>query len=140
MQRLVLLAVSLCIPALADDAASGQMLFSGKAQCSACHQVNATGGVVGPDLSNAGRLSTDVLRQKIVNPSANVNPGGRGGGPSTVVVKTKTGEEIRGVRRAEDTFTLLLMDSSGKLLSLDKRALAETDGWPLTTKHTPVIT
>jgi PQQ-dependent dehydrogenase (methanol/ethanol family) len=107
------------------DTASGETLFAGKAQCSACHQVNARGGVVGPDLSNAARLSADVLRQKIVNPAANVNPGGRGGGPSTVVVKTKAGEEIRGVRRAEDTFTLLLMDSSGKLLSLDKRTLAD---------------
>ena len=80
--------------------------------------------MAGPDLSNAARLSADAIRQKIVNPSANANPGGRGGAPSTVVVKTKAGEEIRGIRRAEDTFTLLLMDASGQLLSLDKRTLA----------------
>src|SRR5580700_5746905 len=102
------------LPALADDAASGERLFFDKAQCSGCHQVNARGGVVGPDLSNAGRLSPDALRQKIVNPSANTNPdgrgGGRGGGPSAMVAKTKAGAEIRGLRRAEDTFTLLLMD------------------------------
>jgi alcohol dehydrogenase (cytochrome c) len=128
--KLSLAAALICIaatplPALADDAASGEALFSGKAQCSACHQVNARGGAAGPDLSNAARLSADALRQKIVNPSANANPGGRGGGPSIVVVKTKAGQEIRGVRRAEDTFTLLLMDASGKLLSLDKRTLAD---------------
>jgi PQQ-dependent dehydrogenase (methanol/ethanol family) len=114
-----------CLPALADDAASGERLFFEKAQCSACHQVNARGGVVGPDLSNAARLSADAIRQKIVNPTTNTNPGGRGGGPSTVVVKTKAGQEIRGIRRAEDTFTLLMMDASGKLLSLDKRTLAD---------------
>jgi PQQ-dependent dehydrogenase (methanol/ethanol family) len=125
MRILVLLGVWLSIPALAQDAASGERLFSGRAQCSACHQVNASGGVAGPDLSNAARLSADAIRQKIVNPSANANPGGRGGAPSTVVVKTKAGEEIRGIRRAEDTFTLLLMDASGKLLSLDKRSLAD---------------
>ncbi len=130
MRRLVLLAVSLCAPVLAQDVAlaattTGGTLFIGKAQCSGCHQVNARGGTVGPDLSNAGRLSADALRQKIVNPSENANPGGRGGGPSTVVVRTKAGEEIRGLRRAEDSFTLLLMDSSGKLVSLDKRNLAD---------------
>jgi PQQ-dependent dehydrogenase (methanol/ethanol family) len=127
--RILALLAALVAPLLAqrggaDDNASGEALFSGKAHCSACHQVNARGGVVGPDLSNAGRLSADALRQKIVNPSANTNPGGRGG-PSTVVVKTKAGEEIRGIRRAEDTFTLLMMDASGKLLSLDKRTLTD---------------
>ena len=106
------------------DAASGERLFFEKAQCSTCHQVNARGGAVGPDLSSAGRLSADALRQKIVSPDTNVNPGGRGG-PSSVVVKTMAGQEIRGVRRAEDTFTLLMMDASGKLLSLDKRRLTD---------------
>ncbi len=126
MRILVLLAA---VPAATmaqsgGDVASGERLFFEKAQCSACHQVNARGGVAGPDLSNAGRLSADALRQKIVSPDTNVNPGGRGG-PSSVVVKTKAGEEIRGVRRAEDTFTLLMMDASGKLLSLDKRTLTD---------------
>ena len=103
-----LIAMTVSLLAFAQDAASGERLFFEKAQCSGCHQVNARGGAVGPDLSNAGRLSADAIRQKIVNPAASANPGGRGGGPSTVVVKTKSGQEIRGLRRAEDTFTLLL--------------------------------
>ena len=125
-----LAAMAACVPALAEDAASGERLFFDKAKCSGCHQVNGRGGAVGPDLSNAARLSTEALKEKIINPSlgantgATANPGGRGG-PSTIVVKTKAGQEMRGLRRAEDTFTLLLMDSSGKLLSLDKRTLAE---------------
>jgi alcohol dehydrogenase (cytochrome c) len=127
MRILVLLAAmaGVAMAQSVGDSASGETLFSGKAQCSACHQVNAKGGAVGPDLSNAGRLSADALRQKIVSPSANATPGGRGGGPGTVVVKTRAGEEIRGLRRAEDTFTLLLTDASGKLLSMDKRSLTE---------------
>jgi alcohol dehydrogenase (cytochrome c) len=133
--KLSLAVAAMCVSALAQNTAipgvpSGEALFFGKAQCSGCHQVNAKGGVVGPDLSNAGRLSADAIRQKIVDPSkivpfANTNPGGRGGAPGTVVVKTKAGQEIRGIRRAEDTFTLLMMDASGKLLSLDKRTLAD---------------
>ena len=103
-------------------AQSGERLFTDK--CSGCHQVNGSGGIAGPDLSNAGRLTTDALRAKITNPDAAPNPGGRGG-PSTVVVKTKDGREIRGLRRAEDSFTLLLTDASGKLLRFDKSDLTD---------------
>ena len=113
---------ALCAPLFAQTA--GERLFFGKAECSGCHQVNASGGVTGPDLSNAARLGEDALRQKITNPDSSAGPGGRGG-PATVAVKTKTGQEIRGLRRAEDSFTLLLTEASGKVLSLDKGTVAE---------------
>lgn len=103
-------------------AQTGERLFTEK--CAGCHEVNGAGGIAGPDLSNAGRLSPEVLREKITNPDSAPNPGGRGG-PSTVVVKTKDGREIRGLRRAEDSFTLLLIDASGKLLRFEKRDLAD---------------
>jgi len=103
-------------------AQTGERLFSEK--CAGCHQINGAGGIVGPDLSNAGRLTPEALREKITNPDSAPNPGGRGG-PSTVVVKTKDGREIRGLRRAEDSFTLLLTDASGKLLRFEKRDLAD---------------
>jgi len=83
---------------------SGEALFFGKAACASCHGVNGRGGIVGPDLSNAGRLSVDALHQKIVDPNANPNPSGRGR-PSIMVARTKDGQEIRGIRRAEDTFS-----------------------------------
>ncbi len=124
ISALAVVAFGASVPASAQEAAAGEALFSGKAQCAACHQINATGGTAGPDLSNAGRLGEEAVRQKIVNPDA-VAPGAGGrGGPSTVVIKTKAGAEIRGLRRAEDTFTLLLTDASGKVLSIDKRTLA----------------
>ncbi|HEY4364618.1 MAG TPA: PQQ-dependent dehydrogenase, methanol/ethanol family [Bryobacteraceae bacterium] len=104
---------------------SGEAIFFGKAACGTCHQVNARGGITGPDLSNAGRNSAEALRKKILDPSAPSDPGGRGGVASSVVVRTKDGKEIRGVRRAEDSFSLLLADSSGNLRSLDKRTLAD---------------
>ena len=93
--------------------------------------MNARGGIVGPDLSNAGRLSPAVLQQKIVNPNGPgaASAGGRGGGrggaaPATVVVKTRDGREIRGVRRNEDTFSLQMIDASGQLQLFDKLKLA----------------
>ncbi len=124
--RILVLLMAFAAAAMAQSGnpSSGEALFTGKAQCVGCHQVNAAGGVTGPDLSNAGRLSAEALRQKIVNPDAGADQGGRGGA-ATVIVRTKASQELRGIRRAEDSFTLLLVDSSGKLLTLDKRALAE---------------
>ncbi len=111
------------------DAIAGETLFYGKAACASCHAINSRGANVGPDLSNAGRLAANALRQKIVDPSANTNPGGRGG-PSTLVLQTKNGEEIRGVRRSEDSFSLVMTDSSGNLKRFDKRNLADQRAEP----------
>ena len=110
------------------NAAAGESLFSGRAACASCHEVNARGGIVGPDLSNAGRLTPAVLRQKIVNPNA-VPPGGGGAGrggatPATAIVRTLDGHEVRGVRRNEDTFSLQMIDVAGQLRMFDKRQLS----------------
>ena len=124
------------------DVAAGETLFYGKAACATCHEINARGGITGPDLSNAGRLSAAALRQKIVDPNSALPPepgafgrgragGGGGGGfgrgggaPTTLVVKTSDGKEIRGVRRNEDTFSVQMVDASGQLHLLDKQKVA----------------
>src|SRR5262249_51740551 len=95
-----------------------------KAACASCHAINSLGANIGPDLSNAGRLAATALRQKIVDPSANTVPAGRGG-PTTLIVRTKDGQEIRGGRRSGDSFSIVLTGSSGNLRRLDKRNLAE---------------
>ena len=122
-------------PAMADtdpgggDAAAGESAFFGRAGCASCHQVNGRGGVVGPDLTAAGRLSAAALRQRIVDPDAAPagaagGRGGRGGGPAVIVARTPDGREIRGVRRNEDTFTVQMVDVDGQLHLLDKSRLA----------------
>ncbi len=111
-------------PTGAGDATVGENLFFGKAACVSCHAVNSRGANVGPDLSNAGRIAAETLRRKIVEPSANTNPGGRGG-PSTLMVRTREGQELRGIRRSEDSFSVLMTDASGKLVRLDKRNLSD---------------
>jgi PQQ-dependent dehydrogenase (methanol/ethanol family) len=108
------------------DPAEGERLFYGKAACGSCHAVNAKGGLLGPDLSAAGKTTADLLRAKILNPATEMNPSGRGPrGPSVVVVRTDDGREIRGARRAEDTYSLQMTDTSGKLLLLDKAHIRE---------------
>jgi len=112
------------------DASAGETLFFGRAGCATCHEVNARGGILGPDLSNAGRFAAGVLRAKIVTPNSpeaatSGRDGGRGGAtPAAVTVKTLDGGEIRGVRRNEDTFSLQMIDLSGQLRLLDKSTLS----------------
>jgi alcohol dehydrogenase (cytochrome c) len=113
---------------VSDDAAAGEVLFGAKAGCATCHEVNGRGGIIGPDLSHAGRLTPAVLRQRIVEPNAPAlagrGGGGRGGAtPATVVVRTRDGREVRGVRRNEDTFSLQMIDTSGQLRLFDKLRL-----------------
>jgi alcohol dehydrogenase (cytochrome c) len=119
------------------DAAAGESIFFGRAGCASCHEVNGRGGIVGPDLSAAGGLGPAALHQKIVDPN---NPlpqapgaggrgagrGGRGGGPAPVslIVKTRDGRELRGIRRNEDTFSLQMVDASGQVQLFDKLTLA----------------
>jgi alcohol dehydrogenase (cytochrome c) len=107
---------------------AGEQLFFGKANCAACHEINARGAAIGPDLSNAGRITADLLRQKILDPATSTNPNARGrrrNPGAIVVVKTKDGRELRGLRRSEDTFSLVMTDTSGKLHLLEKKDLAE---------------
>lgn len=114
------------------DVPAGEALFFGRAGCSSCHEVNARGGITGPDLSNAGRLAAASIRQKIVSPNQPLPPapGARGGGgrgappPVTIVARTQEGREMRGVRRNEDQFSLQIVDAGGQLHLLDKLKLA----------------
>ena len=111
------------------DIAAGESLFFGRAGCAGCHEINARGGVTGPDLSNAGRLTAVAIRQKIMAPNEPLPPvpGARGGGggrggppPVTLVFKGADGRDVRGVRRNEDTFSAQIVDTSGRLHLIDK--------------------
>jgi PQQ-dependent dehydrogenase (methanol/ethanol family) len=118
------------------DPQVGKVVFESKGGCLSCHQVNGSGTAVGPDLSNAGRLSAQALQAKIVNPNqpAAAPAPGRGGrnrrgtdagGPATVTLKTIQGQQYRGVRRNEDSVSVQMVDSSGQYHSFDKAELAE---------------
>ncbi len=103
--------------------ASGEAIFFGKANCATCHEISARGANVGPDLSDVGRFPADLLRQKILDPATNLNPGERRRrrGTRIAVVKNKAGQTVRGLVRSEDTYTMLLTDTTGKLHRFDKQ-------------------
>lgn len=102
---------------VSGDAAAGEKLFFGKAGCAGCHEVNARGGRVGPELSGAGAMSAADLRAKLLGK-------GEGKGAVVMTVRTKDGRTLRGMRAAEDSFSLHLVTATGVRHMMDKAALA----------------
>jgi PQQ-dependent dehydrogenase (methanol/ethanol family) len=106
------------------NVAAGENIFWAKGGCGRCHEVNGRGGIVAPDLSAAGTNSADYLRQMILNPNAGIATR-RWFGPNSLRVKARDGQEVRGVKRSEDDYTLILTDQDGKLHRFDKQDLVE---------------
>ena len=103
------------------DAAKGQQIFS--ASCAACHQVNGRGGRLGPDLSRIGASrSRAALAREIRTPSASM-----AAGYQPVRLVTANGQQIRGIRKNEDAFSIQIMDTAERLqgyLKADLRNVA----------------
>src|SRR4051812_32159025 len=112
------------------DVRAGAAVFA-RAQCATCHEIDGVGGIIGPDLSTAARYSADALRRKIIDPDQPIEapaapgPPRQPARPQTITVRLGDGRTIRGVRRAEDTFTLHIVDVDNRLHLLDKTAIAE---------------
>jgi cytochrome c oxidase cbb3-type subunit III len=107
--------------ALRGDAAKGKQLFFGKAGCQTCHMVDGEGGRMGPDLSLIGETrSAEHLRTSLLKPNERIFPYDR-----AVRAVTRDGRTITGRRLNEDTYSVQLIDSQQKLVSLLKDELAQ---------------
>lgn len=104
------------------DAVRGKAVVDGKGQCLTCHSIGIGGGHTGPALSDIGlqRRGVDLMRS-LVNPGSEVRPENRG-----VRVVLKDGKTITGRFMNQDTFSIQLIDSNDKLLSLDKSSIRES--------------
>lgn len=104
------------------DVARGKSLFEGKGQCATCHRVKGSGSRTGPDLTQIGatRRSTE-LEQSILNPDDEMLVAYQ-----YVRVVMRDGTTIRGRLLNQDTFTLQLLDSQERLVSLSKSNLRES--------------
>jgi putative heme-binding domain-containing protein len=88
---------------------NGQRLFA--QQCTTCHRVSGAGGRLGPDLSRIGvTRSRAALTREIRTPSEWIAPAFE-----TVTLVTKDGQRIRGVKKAEDVFSIQIMDTRERL-------------------------
>ena len=111
------------------EAKAGEAVFNGKGGCVNCHQVYGNGTAVGTDLSNAGANTAEALRAAILDPNRAVPlPRGKRRGTrfrisNTLIAETADGKIVTGVRRNEDTFSVQMVDASGKLHMFQKSDL-----------------
>lgn len=101
------------------DAAAGERLFFSGGQCSGCHMIRGRGGLMGPDLSNAGaRRSVDKLRKSIETPSAFIEPG-----YARVEAVTHDGRRISGAAKNHSNYSIQILDALDKFHFLLKKDL-----------------
>jgi putative heme-binding domain-containing protein len=107
--------------AVRGDAARGKQLFSGKGGCQMCHMVAGEGGRHGPDLSLIGETrSVEHLRTSLLKPNERLQTYDR-----AIRAVTRDGKTITGRRLNEDTYSVQLLDSQEKLVSLLKEEVTE---------------
>ena len=100
------------------SAAHGEHAFW--STCGGCHRVNQRGGRLGPDLTRIGvTQSAAALRTSIRRASAAI-----AAGYQSVTLVTADGTRIRGLRKAEDVFSIQILDTSERLQGYLKADLA----------------
>jgi putative heme-binding domain-containing protein len=111
------------------NAAAGDQLFWGKAQCGTCHMINGKGALIGPDLTNlAGTRKISSIVDALTKPLHRI--AGDGGTHDTVLTPLSTyqpvrvtladGKTISGVLRNEDSFSLQIFGTDNELHLLDR--------------------
>ncbi len=108
------------------DAHRGRAIFEGKGACLNCHRVDGAGFGLGPELTSIGQSRRAIeLEQSLLEPQAEVLPWHR-----FYRVVTSDGTALTGRLLNLDTFTVQLLDSSGRLRSFAKADLQEYDFAP----------
>lgn len=103
------------------DAGRGKAIFENKGRCLNCHTRGEEGSGLGPDLSDIGSLRRpDELEKILADPEGTMLPQNR----IFRAVKLD-GTTITGRILNQDTFTVQLIDSHDRLISLDRSALRE---------------
>jgi cytochrome c oxidase cbb3-type subunit III len=105
---------------LAGDPDAGRQIFSGKGECSTCHMILGKGGFMAAELTSYARNRTaDEIMQAIVNPDTNLEPTSR-----VANVRTREGQSLTGVVRAEDNLDIILQTEDGRYHFLSRNNLA----------------
>ncbi|MGH9565867.1 MAG: c-type cytochrome [Candidatus Angelobacter sp.] len=117
-------------PAVVLNVGNGKEFFTGKGGCSGCHMVHGSGGFIGPDLSDYGAThSADDIRNAILD--ADKRHGFR---KALAKATTKDGQQLSGLVRNEDNFSVQLQSLDGTFHLLQKSNLTE-----LTFEPTPLM-
>ena len=88
-------------------------------RCATCHWTGKDGGRRGPDLS-LSRSPLEYIRQKLIDPSADPNLEYQ-----QVILVTKEGEVLQGMRLSENSFYIQLIDENERLHTIAKTDISE---------------
>jgi cytochrome c oxidase cbb3-type subunit 3 len=113
-------------PYLAGDPKVGRTIFfdpKGKGQCAKCHTIDGEGGRVGPGLDRiASRRAAEYIMESILQPSKDIDPHFE-----ALLVVTKKGTSIVGLRINETNFSVQLREENGRFHSFNKSELEEVN-------------
>ncbi len=88
--------------------------------CAVCHQLEAQGGLVGPQLDGIGNRGLERLCEDILDPNRSVDHAFR-----TTLLVMKDGDVVSGLLRREEGATIVLADSTGKEINVEKKQVAD---------------
>jgi putative heme-binding domain-containing protein len=109
------------------DAARGELIYRRKDMvCLKCHAIAGAGGQVGPDLTSIGASAqVDYLIDSILLPSKAIKEGYH-----ALVVSTKAGQIVTGIKVRETKEELVLRDGDDKELTLAVKDIDERGNAP----------
>ena len=94
-----------------------------RSSCADCHRIAGAGARTAPDLSDIGFIrNPGQMMTSLTDPAKATMPINR---PVTIV--TKDGRTVHGRRFNEDTFTVQMIDSQEKMLSIQKSDIRQYD-------------
>ncbi|GGM76899.1 hypothetical protein GCM10010967_05610 [Dyadobacter beijingensis] len=88
--------------------------------CSGCHQIQGSGGMVGPQLDGIGNWGHKALTQKILDPNRNITEAFR-----TYNITLKNDKTLTGLYRRTEGETMVFADMAGQEFSVVKGDLKE---------------
>ncbi len=100
------------------DAAQGLAVF--KKNCAACHQVDGSGALVGPQLDGIGNRGLERLLEDVLDPNRNVDVAFR-----TSTIALEDGTILTGLVRRDEGAVRVLADQKGKEFSVRRADIAE---------------
>jgi len=104
-------------------------------QCTRCHAINGTGGIVGPDLGTIGDVLTrEQLLQALIEPSARLAPGF-----GVVTLTLKDNLVVSGILMAETKSELTLKTSDAEPLKVPVSRISKRENTPSSMPPMPTL-
>lgn len=115
------MAAALTTTVSGGDPVRGKQVYEGKGNCASCHRIRGVGARSAPDLSDIGNLRlAGELERSLTDPNEEILGQNR-----TFHGVTKSGTAITGRLLDEDKYSLQLLDSHDKLISVNRASLRE---------------